>query len=232
MGSFFKVDQNLVDNAETINKEEASSFVTKSGIYPVVIKVAYVTESASSEAVGLTIQYQAEDWKYPKYETMWFQGANGSTTRMAKKRDGTEYPDETFGMKQVRGLCSVTGVEFEAMETSDGTIETKDGNKEVKMFSDLNGKTFAVGIQDTLEDKYGDETTSRNTPNIIWVGRNATDEEGVVFPWGRKQGYDKFQAIIDKEPTKDAREASKPGVAAASAAGSEEAAAAFGGFGK
>ena len=225
--AYFKVDNELVENAEAINKEEAASFSTPSGLYPVVINVAYITESSSSDAVGLTVEYTNGKWKYPKRETMWFQGANGSTTRMAKKRDGSEYPDETFGMKQVRGLCAVTGVEFEAMETEAGKIEVKDGLRDVMVFPDLAGKTVCFGIQETLEDKYGEETTSRSVPNIIWVGRNETDDKGVVFPWGRQSGVDKFQAVIDKDPIKDIRELSKPGASS----GKDEAAEAFGGFG-
>jgi len=225
--AFFKVDNTLVEAAEAINKEEAASFSTPSGLYPVAITVAYVTESASSEAVGLTIEYTDGKSKYPKRETMWFQGANGLTTRMAKKRDGSEYPDETFGMKQVRGLCAVVGVNFEAMETEPGKIEGKDGLRDVMVFPDLTGKTLVVGIQDTLEDKYSEETESRNVANIIWVGRSETDTEGVVFPWGRTQDVSKFLGVIAKEPTKDIRELSKPGASS----GKEEAAAAFGGFG-
>jgi len=228
--AYFKVDNELVENAEKINAEEAKSFSTPSGMYDLKINVAYLTESSTSEAVGLTIEYTDGNWKFPKRETMWFQGANGSTTRMAKRRDGTEYPDETFGMKQVRGLCYATGVKFETLETSDGIIETKDGNKNVKVFADLAGKTFSAGLQEVLEDKYGEETESRSVTNIVWVGVDKSDETGVVFPWGRKQSATKAQAALDKEPVKDNRELSLPG-AVAKEEGESEAASAFSSFG-
>jgi len=227
---FFKVDNELVANAEQINKDEAASFVVASGLKDVVINVAYITESQSSDAMGLTIQYSDGVSKYPSRETMWFQGANGSTTRMAKRRDGTEYPDETFGMKQVRALCAVTGLDFESLETEDGQVEFQDGIRTVKVFPDFTGKTLTVGIQAVIEDKFGEETTSRTVGNIIWVGRNKDDKEGFSFPWGRTQGVDRFLDAIDKEPVKDEREMSKPG-ATATSRGSDEAAAAFGGFG-
>ncbi|MCK5848365.1 MAG: hypothetical protein KAH01_04135, partial [Caldisericia bacterium] len=188
-------------------------------------------ESQSSEALGLTIEYTDGKWKYPRRETMWFQGANGLTTRMATKRDGSEYPDETFGMKQVRGICAVTGVVFEDLETTEGQVEFKSGIQNVKVFADLAGKTLTIGTQATMQDKYGEETTEQTVGNVIWVGRSEDDKEGVVFPWGRQADVAKFLAIIAKEPIKDARELSKPAAAAATTAGSAAAGAAFGAFG-
>ncbi len=227
MSGFFTVNEEMVAAAEATAAEEAKAFSIPSGFYPVKINVAYLTESETSEAAGLTIEYTTAEWKYPKRETLWFQGRDGGTTRMAKKRDGSEYPDETFGMKQVRGLCKAVDVEFEKIETSDGVIEVKDGNKNVKVFGDFTGKTLVVGLQETLEDKYSDPTEETTKSSIIWVGKSDTDTEGVQFPWGRTQSYDKFQKAIDKEPVKDDRELSKPGTV--SETGADDAAAAFGG---
>jgi len=226
--SFFKIDSELVEAANVINAEEAKSFSTPSALYPIVINVAYVTESSTSEAVAMTIEYSAEGWKFPKRESMWFRGANGSETRMAKKRDGTEYPDETFGHKQIAGLCDVLGIDRTKLETSEGIIETKDGNKTVQAFAELAGKTLVVGLQETLEDKYGDESESRSVSPIVWVGRSDTDEEGTVFPWGRKQSAEKCLAALAKNPIVDNRELSKPGAEG----GGEEAAEAFSAFGQ
>lgn len=227
---FFKVDADVVAAAQAIEEEEAKSFSLKSGVYPVKIVAAYVQESSTSEATAITVLYIAEGWKFPQRFSMWFQGQDGSTTRTAKRRDGTEYPDETFGMKQVRALGAVCGVDIENMEPVDGQIDSKDGAKDVKVFAEFTDKIIYVGIQDVLEDKYGEETESRNVADVIWIGRSETDTEGFVFPWGRKQDVSKFQAVIDKEPTKDKRELSKPGAVDTEAA-KEEAAAAFGGFG-
>ena len=207
--AFFKIDDNMVAAAGKIEDEEAKAFQMDSGFYPVRILVAYLTESSTSDAAGMTIEYTDGKWKFPKRETMWFQGKDGTTTRMNKKSDGTEYPDETFGMKQVRALCAVTGLTIGSVETSDGVIEVKDGTKDVKIFADFAGKTFTIGLQAAMEDKYGDETESRNVMDVIWVGRNDTDAEGFVFPWGRKTPASKFQSVIDAEPTVDRREQSR-----------------------
>ena len=225
--SFFKIDEELVEAAQVINNEEAKSFTTPSALYPVVINVAYVTESSTSEAVAMTIEYTAEGWKYPKRESMWFRGANGAETRMAKKRDGTEYPDETFGHKQIKGLCEVLGLDRTKLETTEGVIKTKDGQKTVQVFAGLTGKVLTVGLQETLEDKYGDESESRSVSNMIWVGRDDKDEAGVVFPWGRTQSAAKAQEALDKTPIKDERELSKPG-----ATGGDDASEAFSAFGQ
>lgn len=211
--AFFKVDDNMVAAAAQVEADEAKAFTMDSGFYPVQIQVAYLTESTSSSAAGMTIEYTDGKWKFPRRETMWFQGKDGTTTRMAKKSDGSEYPDETFGMKQVRALAAVTGLSINSLETSDGVIETKDGNKNVKVFADFAGKTFTIGLQAAIEDKYGEESESRNVMDVIWVGRSDTDAEGFVFPWGRKTPSSKFQSVIDAEPTVDRREQSKPGSA-------------------
>ena len=164
MSGFFKVDSELIENANKINEEEAKAFSTPSGLYDLVINVAYITESSSSEAMGLTIEYTDGKWKFPKRETMWFRGANGLETRMAKRRDGSEHPDETFGKKQVRALADVCGLKIEELETEEGQIEGKDGVRTVMVFPDFAGKTFTGGLQEVLEDKYGEETTSRSVP--------------------------------------------------------------------
>lgn len=228
---FFSVDNELVQQAEQINKEEAASFAVTSGLKDVKINVAYITESDSSEAKGLTIMYNDGKSKYDTYETFWFQGADGKTTRMAKKSDGTEYPDLTFGMKQVRALCDVLGLDPDKLSPQPGKIETKDGTKEVMVFPEFTGEVFTAGIQATMEDKYGNESEFRTVPKLIWIGRSQTDEDGYQFPWSRKKPYKWFLDVIAKEPVKDDRKQSKPGATPATSTQGSEAAAAFGAFG-
>ena len=150
---------------------------------------------------------------------------------MAKKRDGSEYPDETFGHKQIKGLCDVLGLDREKLETEEGLIEGKDGKRSVMVFPALTGKTLTIGLQEVLEDKYGDETESRSVSNIVWVGEDELDEDGVVFPWGRKQSATKCLDALAKEPIKDVRELSLPGATAKTEASASEATAAFSAFG-
>lgn len=229
--AFFTIDKDLVASAAAIQEEEAKSFALKSGIYPAKIVAAYVQESSTSSATAMTVEYIAEGWKFPQRFSMWFQGADGATTRMAKRRDGTLYPDETFGMKQVRGLARVCGVDVEKMETTPGHIDSKDGAKAVDVFADFTDKIIYVGIQDTAEDRFGEETESRNVSNVLWIGASEADAEGVQFPWGRTQDAVKFLDVIAKEPTKDNRNLSKPGADSPLAQSKEAAVAAFGGFG-
>lgn len=161
------------------------SFTIDSGVYPAVLKKAYLVHSSSSKAVGVALEIQVNGDKEYR-ETVYVTNGEGNNTYIDKK---TSKPKYLPGFELVSNLVSViNGKELSELVPEEKVVELYNAELKrkaptsVQMFTELLEAEFVICLQkvksfkqakDAATGKYVDTPDVREGNEIVNVFNTA-----------------------------------------------------------
>lgn len=161
----------------TQDKIGGGSFTLDSGLHEAKIDKAYLTNSSSSKAVGITLEFTTVEGKNYR-DTIWVTNSDGKNTYTTKDGKLAYLP----GFETVSNISLVTvGKELAQLTPEDKVVEiynaelSKKVPTSVKMFTELVGQGIILGIhkvksfkqvKDAATGKYVDTADVRETNEL------------------------------------------------------------------
>jgi len=174
----FKKDKDIQGASDNLG---GGSFIKDSGIYKVIIDMAYLGKSQGG-ALGLHLHLKHEDANITKH-TLWVTSGNakGNKPYYVTKQGNKAYLP---GFNMADTMCElVTGKEFGDLDTEEKAVLVYnfDAKKEiptkVDVLTDLIGKQVKVGLIKQVVDK------NIKNDNGVYVPSGETREENEIDKW-------------------------------------------------
>ena len=158
------IEDDVVDDGDRLGGD---GYVWQSGVFPVVIDLAYLSES-SSEAVGLNMVYKDENGRELK-NTLWIK--SGKNSKNPKKtyyvKEGVKH--NLPGMNHANAIALLTlGKQLTDLTVTEKTVALWDYdakaevNTKVEVYMDLIDQRIDVGVLRQIVDKNElNETTGK-----------------------------------------------------------------------
>ncbi len=153
MLDFLKKQEGVQETTQ--DKIGGGSFTLDSGLHEAKIDKAYLTNSSSSKAVAMALEFTTVDGKSYK-DTIWMTNGEGKNTYTTKEGKLAYLP----GFETVSNIALVTvGKELAELTPEDKVVElynaelSKKVPTSVKMFTELVGQNLILGIHKVKEFK-------------------------------------------------------------------------------